>query len=458
MKTFILIIISMVCITSPFAATYFLIQLIKLKKEKNNLSLSLCESQKKTSQIVSVARKMRSRLNVLSKFEPILDAEAEIKRLIKDKEKLIADFKSLKEKKIAVENTIKGYGHQWVVPIQSVLDDLADEVEHLDPDSKLKNSRDETRRLSREGLAAKSGYLEENRAKTAKAFVTDAFNAKVDLILSKSKTDNYGKLEREIKDAYILVNDNGKAFKDTYITKSYLGCRLSELKWACVSRAMKENEREEQRAIREQIREEERAQKEYEKMQKEASKQEDALKSAINKALAQQIASNDLKKEELEKEISLLREQLAEAEINKERAKSMAQQTRAGHVYVISNIGSFGEDIYKIGMTRRLEPMDRVKELGDASVPFDFDVHAIIRSEDAPSLEKNLHQKFSDYQVNKVNARKEFFKVKLSEIRGALDEMNVDAEWTMLARAEQYRESMSYQSRVSADEETESEA
>ena len=112
-------------------------------------------------------------------------------------------------------------------------------------------------------------------------------------------------------------------------------------------------------------------------------------------------------------------------------------------MYVISNIGSFGEDIYKIGMTRRLEPLDRVKELGDASVPFEFDVHAMIFSEDAPKLENILHTTFRDKQVNKVNSRKEFFHISLSEIEKVVKENhNATVEFTMVAKAEQYRESL----------------
>ena len=121
----------------------------------------------------------------------------------------------------------------------------------------------------------------------------------------------------------------------------------------------------------------------------------------------------------------------------------MAQQTKRGHVYIISNIGSFGEDIYKIGMTRRLEPLDRVKELSSASVPFVFDVHAMIYSEDAPALEKELHSYFDLASMNKVNSRKEFFEITLQEIRDYVEEAGLEAHWTMAADATEYRQSLS---------------
>jgi chromosome segregation ATPase len=112
-----------------------------------------------------------------------------------------------------------------------------------------------------------------------------------------------------------------------------------------------------------------------------------------------------------------------------------------GYVYVISNIGAFGENVYKIGMTRRLEPMDRVRELGDASVPFPFDVHAIIFSQDAPNMEYQLHQVFDSERLNMINCRREFFKVPLSKIKEEAEKLGARVEFTMLAEAREYRES-----------------
>ena len=117
--------------------------------------------------------------------------------------------------------------------------------------------------------------------------------------------------------------------------------------------------------------------------------------------------------------------------------------TRAGFVYIISNIGSFGQDIYKIGMTRRLEPMDRIKELSSASVPFEFDVHAMIFSEDAPALENALHNKFRKYSVNKVNNRKEFFRIPLNEIKLFVSkEFDLSVEFTEIAKAQEFYETL----------------
>ena len=146
-----------------------------------------------------------------------------------------------------------------------------------------------------------------------------------------------------------------------------------------------------------------------------------------------------------------LEEKLALAEEKNQRALSMAQQTKSGNVYIISNIGSFGENVFKIGMTRRLEPLDRVKELGDASVPFEFDVHAMIYSENAPKLENELHKTFLLNQMNKVNPRKEFFKLGLNDIKSVVDELDIDVKWTMIAEARQYRETLAIEKSISQD-------
>jgi hypothetical protein len=126
----------------------------------------------------------------------------------------------------------------------------------------------------------------------------------------------------------------------------------------------------------------------------------------------------------------------------------MAQQTRRGHVYIISNEGSFGENVYNIGLTRRLEPQDRVDELGDSSVPFEFDVHAMIFSEDAPALESQLHKHFVLMQVNKVNHRKEFFRVDLQHIREELQKLGVTTKWTMTAEAAEYRQTHAIEKKI----------
>ncbi|HED4180620.1 TPA: DUF4041 domain-containing protein [Enterobacter mori] len=342
----------------------------------------------------------------------------------------------------SMKNKIEGYGDEWIVPNRSVLDELAENYEFTDAGKELQKARELTKSLIKTSKAASCEYVEPNRRNTAIKFVLDAFNGKVDSTLSKIKHNNYGKLSQEIKDAFELVNYNGSAFRSAKITDIYLQARLNELKWGVAVNEIMLEEREEQRRIKEQLREEEKARREYEKAIKEAEKEEKAIQQAIDKATKELMLAGEEQRIALEQRLAELQVKYEEAEAKNQRAISMAQQTRSGHVYVISNIGSFGENVYKIGMTRRLEPLDRVRELGDASVPFSFDVHAMIYSDDAPSLENHLHKVFNDKQVNKVNARKEFFNVGIKDIKSTIKEMSIDAHWTMFAEAKEYRESL----------------
>jgi len=357
----------------------------------------------------------------------------------------------------AMKNLIEGYGDAYIVPTYNLLDDLADEFSFTEAGQRLKDARDTSRMMVKSGLAATCGYVEANRKETAIRFVTDAFNGKVDSILSRSKTDNHGKLEQEVRDAFSLVNHNGAAFRNARITDSYLAVRLEELKWAVTAKALKDEEREEQRRLREQIREEEKARREYERAIKDAAKEEDTLRKAMEKVQRQVDVANEAQRAEFEAKLFELESKLRQAEEKNQRALSMAQQTRSGHVYVISNVGSFGEEIFKIGMTRRLEPQDRIRELGDASVPFEFDVHAMIFSDDAPGLEKSLHRHFLRQQVNKVNPRKEFFRSGLEAIRQELETLGVETHWTMTARAHEYRESLRIEQQILENPEVERE-
>jgi uncharacterized surface protein with fasciclin (FAS1) repeats len=348
----------------------------------------------------------------------------------------------------AMKNRIEGYGNAYIVPSTSLLDDLAEAYGFAEAGVELKKARERARKMVKGREAADCDYVEANRKTTAVDFVVDAFNGKVDSILSRVKHDNVGTLTQEIKDAFTLVNHNGAAFRQARITQSYLKVRLEELKWAAIVQEIKLRDQEEQRRIREQIREEEKARKEFERAMKEAEKEEESIKKAIDRVLRDTEKATAEQRAQYESQLALLTEKLRVAEEKNQRALSMAQQTRAGHVYVISNVGSFGEQVLKIGMTRRLEPLDRVRELGDASVPFPFDVHAMIYSEDAPSLEKSLHTHFIKEQVNKINPRKEFFRADIKWIREAIENLGVNASWTMTAEAREYRESLALEKAI----------
>lgn len=196
--------------------------------------------------------------------------------------------------------------------------------------------------------------------------------------------------------------------------------------------------RDKQRELRAEQREEARARKEAEEAEAQALYEEELKRQAINE-LEQRMRSESEEERALHQaELDALQQELAEAHEKAERARSRAQDTKQGHVYVISNIGSFGDGILKIGMTRRLDPLDRVKELGDASVPFGFDIHALIESDDAPALENELHKLFDGRRLNKVNRRKEYFRVTINEIEEKLRAEGVEALVIPVASADEY--------------------
>jgi hypothetical protein len=352
----------------------------------------------------------------------------------------------------ALKNVIGGYGTQYVLPTAGLLDGLAEEFGFDEAGQKLKEARDASRAMVKNGSAGLCDYVEANRATTAIAFVVDAFNGKVDTILSDIRHDNYGTLRQKIHDSFHLVNQLGAAFRNARINPEYLQSRLLELKWGTTAQELKLRQREEQRLLKEKIREEERAQREFERARKEALKEEEMLTKALEKARKELEKAGDAQRAKYEQQISELAERLHVAEERNERALSMAQQTRSGHVYVISNVGSFGDDVFKIGMTRRLEPLDRVRELGDASVPFEFDVHALIPNDDAPALEAALHKRFVSNQVNKVNARKEFFRVNLGDIRQEVERLGIPASWTLEAECRQFRETQAIERAMASNQ------
>jgi hypothetical protein len=286
-----------------------------------------------------------------------------------------------------------------------------------------------------------------------------AFNGECDSLISKVRWNNIKRFEERIKKAFIAINKLGKS-NNTFITDKYLKLKLDELHLIYELAHKKHQEKEEAKAIRDEQREEERAQREFEKARKDAEVEEKRFQKALERAKKDLGLVSGEKLDELNSQIQQLEQNLKEAHEAKERAISRAQETKSGHVYIISNLGSFGENVYKIGMTRRLEPMDRVKELGDASVPFTFDLHAMIFSENAPELENLLHKEFDDRRINKVNYRKEYFRVSLDEIEQVIiNKYEKEVDFIKVIEAQQFRETKSIikQLQQVKDEKTESE-
>ncbi len=287
-----------------------------------------------------------------------------------------------------------------------------------------------------------------------------AFNGECDAAVVKVKYDNANSLENRIRRSWEQINKLGKT-NCAEITADFFDLKLQELYLVHEHQIKKWEKKEEQQRIKEQMREEEKVQKEIEKVQQEAEKQETLVERALEKARrefekatqSQRDATRETEVQNaaLAQQIAKLENELKEAIDRKAKAIARAQLTKSGHVYILSNIGSFGEQVYKIGMTRRLEPLERVNELGDASVPFRFDVHAMIYSENAPALENALHRHFACRRVNLVNLRREFFFVTLDEIRNAVKENFGEVTFVTVPEAAEYRETLAQRK----DEETE---
>lgn len=434
-------------------------------REKGHQELSEAQENAKESRrtIKELTEKKQREIellyeNAVRESKRIIDnAENKAETIGGDAYRSLREANEIADRIQAMKNVIEGYGNEYLVPSYTLLDQLAEDFSHKDAGENLKKLRQNNKMMIINRQAGICEYMDNERQKTAVDFVIDAYNGKVDSILSTVKKDNYGILKQKIEDAFQLVNFNGKAFRNARISEIYHHARLEELKWAVVTQELRAAELEEQREIREQIREEEKARKEFEKAIKDAEKEELILKRLIEKAEAQVSRANEEQKALFQQKLEELQGKLEQAEEKNQRAISMAQQTKTGNVYVISNIGSFGEHVYKIGMTRRLEPLDRVRELGDASVPFEFDVHAMIYSDDAPALERQLHKKFLKNQLNKINPRKEFFRLNLSDLKNHLENIGISCKWTLLAEAKQYRETLKLEEEMKTDKDLEAE-
>lgn len=275
-----------------------------------------------------------------------------------------------------------------------------------------------------------------------------AFNGECDSLITKVKWNNVTKVEEQIRKLFKDINKLGES-SHIEITKEFLEAKIQELQLVYEFALQKYEEREEQRLLREQQREEEKAQRDFEREQRDAELEEFRYQKALEKAKQDLQRSNHGNESLLKSRIKELEELLGKAQNRKEKAIAMAQLTKVGHIYVISNLGSFGENVYKIGMTRRLEPLDRVRELGDASVPFRFDVHALIYSENAPQLEYEIHQAFKNKRLNKTNYRREFFNVSLEEIEEfVIKHTQKEINFVKLAEAREFRESVTISSQL----------
>lgn len=401
--------------------------------------------------LVKLALKIKE---LQDRYSAIIDIDQAVARSKKEKdktEKEISDLrKSYKEKKALYDEMMR---QAAVYDEEIQLAELGFYKPHYDFDtsekykSRLEKVRDRQKKMLSDKTAifcTQEWTFDGSAAKGRKwinraiRLATRAFNGECDSAISNVRWNNAVRMEKRLQKAYETINKLNEPVY-IFIAQGYYRLKIEELRLTHEYRNKKQQEKEEQAEIKRLMREEAKVQQEAERAIEEEQKQQKMLERARREA---ERATGE-RLEGLQQKIAQLTTDLEQAQDRSKRATSRAQQTKQGHVYVISNIGSFGEDVYKIGMTRRLEPFDRVRELGDASVPFKFDVHAMIFSENAPELESALHHRFDPLRLNLVNKRREFFNASLADIESEAKKIAPDAEFFVTAEAQEYRESQS---------------
>lgn len=464
----------------------------QIKKSADDLEIKLNNSNKVRelsrlrAALVTAARcKLESSVSQIKKqLESVIDEYAEVKKkyefissdidevaeviaTISDLQGQVTDLKTDK-KKLADEYSA---GHEVLKALQKEIATLEERLElysfglyepHFAFDAserykeELSRCYEERKELVKDGQAAtcnvkwKINGSQAEGSKQTRHYIKimlRAFNGECDSAIIKVRWNNVKSMEERIRKSFESINKLGETQKIA-LNIEYLNLRLKELRLTHEYQEKIHDEREEQRRLREQIREEERSLKEMELAKQEAEKEEVRHEKALEKARQELKYKHGAEKEELQQRIIQLESSLQKAVELKNRAISMAQITKAGYVYIISNIGSFGENVFKIGMTRRLEPSDRVRELSGASVPFSFDIHAMIYSENAPELENSFHRKFKYKRLNLVNGRKEFFNVTLDEISVVAEELNHEIRFTKMAEARDFRETKAIKEKI----------
>ncbi len=317
--------------------------------------------------------------------------------------------------------------------------------------TRLEQIRDEQAVLIKSGRAVNSptNWTVNNSAKEGERMIKDnvklivrSFNNECDAAIVNVKFSNVDSTEKRIRKAYETLNQLARRLGIS-ITPEYLNLKVQELSLAYEYQLKKQQEKEEQKRLREQMREEAKLLREIEEAKLKLDKEEKHFVKALATLDAQlQKAGSDAERELIVQERASIEREMAELAKARQDVLNRERNTRAGYVYIISNLGAFGENVFKIGVTRRLDPQERIDELGDASVPFDFDIHALIFSEDAPTLESALHKAFEKRRLNMINQRREFFHVTLQEIEQVVRQnFNKPVEFIALPDAAEYRQS-----------------
>src|ERR1700735_3455057 len=439
-------------------------------------ALSHRKTQSLALRCSSVTADLASMKSQLKRYSGIVDLEAEVaaakKKLEETKhaQQLSQSDSDQKRIKLGQEYEKASSKYKQLLTEVSLLEENLDDISfglykpHFtfqaseEYKTALERLRHQERRLLRDDKAAVCStqwtVKDDKKAgarmvKENKKLLLRAFNGECDAAVANVSWNNVAKMEERIRKALEAVNKLGETLT-TSITTEFLELRLNEIRLAHEYEDKRNQEREEQRSIKEKIREEEKVQREFEKAQEEAEVEEETYQKLLERARKEAAEATGAHLQGLTQQVASFEAKLDEARRKKERAISRAQLTKSGFVYVISNIGAFGHDVYKIGMTRRLEPAERILELSGAAVPFPFDLHAMLYTDNAPALELGLRQLLEARRLNLVNPRKEFYQhVKLEEIEAYVKTKGLSAQFVEYPEAKEYRETLAKRERGS---------
>lgn len=392
-----------------------------------------------------LAEEKEKRETIEQRYSPIINMEAEVGRLKVERDELAKNIEELRSSYATKRETMKSLEHQVAVYDERLaFAELGVYEPHFDfGDSEIfkeqiKQIREKQKAMVSRKTAAicptdwtVDGSLSKGQTMINRQMrlTMRAFNNECEAAIANTRWNNVVAMEKRIMNAAKQIN-SANASMNLSINDQYVSLKLNELHLTHEYREQLKVEKDERADRARMEREEKKLLAETKAAEKEEKKYQDMLDKA------RQEAGVD------ESRIADLEAALEKAHAKTERAKAMAEMTKSGYVYIISNIGSFGEEVVKIGLTRRLDPDDRVKELGDASVPFGFDTHAMIYSDEAPALESALHREFADRRINASNMRKEFFRVRLEEVEDAVHRLAPAANFFKDREAQEWHETL----------------
>lgn len=421
------------------------------KKEKEEIDRLNEELQRLKDSMPSESRTLEKINQEIEESKAELSlVETHLKQRQDELNNAIADLQKTKSEIVETEETVLMQSFGIYTPRYSFMN--SDEYK-----ARLLQIREKQKNMvkNKTAVTGSSSWTVNGNAAKGNKMVADmqklllrAFNSECDDVIEHVKYNNIAASEKRITSSRDAISKLG-AIMSVGIVPQYYQLKIEELHLAFEYAQKKQQEKEEQKEARARMREEAKLAKEIEEERKKLEKEQQHYQNALQRIIAQLEAASETDRTAIEEKKAELEAQLDRIDKEFKDVDYREANQRAGYVYVISNIGAFGENVYKIGMTRRLDPQDRVDELGDASVPFNFDVHAMIFSDDAPRLEAALHNAFADRKLNFVNQRREFFNVTLDEIKKVVKE-NYDrsVEFVELAPAEQYRESLKLKEQI----------